>query len=243
MGNHTRNGCNHQAVGRRHVNGRANGRVPQRLAGRIDHGSQAGDDDADGPIDEADESFLVTGHREADPSDEMDMVSHKENGAADLSWQNWAKSEAYGLIHRQGSPDVPGNWRLAVPRWLLCYFNSPVKALAFTVILYWYGLDKHGKPRLRWRDKQRSLVLAKTYQELADEVGLRGSRRIERLLKDFRDKHRPLDYEPHGIGAGKKTYIWLNPKGILKAYRLGSKRAEQIEANRHDKSGGSKRAK
>ena len=69
----------------------------------------------------------------------------------------------------------------------------------------------------------------KTHQDFAAELGMVNSRRVEGLLKAFLDDNL-LDYDPcHGTGKGRTTRIWLKPEGIMAAYRLGCKRAEEAE--------------
>ena len=186
-------------------------------------------DDGDG--------FLV-GHVEDDDGEGKDDTS-RDASNVDLVGDDWDRSEAYRLIYQQGSALLPGNLNLAIPKWVLHYFQDSEKALLFAQILYWFGPGKHGTPRASRRDDLGRRALDKTHQDLADEVGMVNARRVEGMLKEFLDDNL-LDYDPcHGTGKGRTTRIWLKPEGILAAYRLGCQRAAEAEGRLHDKNGGS----
>ncbi len=184
------------------------------------------------------DGFLV-GHAEDDDSEGVGITPHDNISNIDLVGDDWDRSEAYRLIYQQGSALLSGNLNLAIPKWVLHYFQDSEKALLFAQILYWFGPGKHGTPRASRRDNLGRRALDKTHQDLADEVGMVNARRLEGLLKEFLDDNL-LDYDPcHGTGKGRTTRIWLKPEGILAAYRLGCQRAAESEGRLHDKNGGS----
>ena len=183
-------------------------------------GSDPGDDDGDNDPNSNDESFLLGGC----------VRGHDAQGAKPADeGGHWFKSKAYQAICRPGAGDLPGNYNIAVPMWLLYYFRDTERAVVFAQVLYWFSRSKHGKIRVtRWDDGRP--VVNKTHQELADEVGLKNPRRIEKHLKAFKAAHL-LDYDPHyGTGKGRTTRIWLNDAGVLKAYQAGCKKVEEMKA-------------
>ena len=172
-----------------------------------------------------DESFLVAGNEtDAGPA------------PVDAGDGGWFKSEAFRLVSRKGSKDLPGNFAIGVPQWCLWFFQDIELAAIFAQILYWFMRGEDGTIRVRRRDGEHRPVIDKTHRQLADELGLCNERRVEKALKVFKGKGL-LDYDPrYGTGKGRTTRIWLNPEGIQRAYLAG---CERIDEGLHDKTGGS----
>ena len=186
---------------------------------------------------DAGDGFLVGCDDDSD-GDDTDVTHDGDIRDVGFVANDWVESEAYEIIYQPGSKLQLGNLNSAIPKWVLHYFQNPEKALLFAQILYWFGPNNRGTPRASRRDDLRRRVLDKTHQEFTDELGLENSRRVEGLLKSFLDNNL-LDYDPcHGTGKGRATRIWLKPAGILAAYRLGCRRAEEAERRLHDKCGG-----
>lgn len=60
-----------------------------------------------------------------------------------------------------------------VPLWALSALNNPYQALVLAQVLYWFGRDRRGVPRVRRRDGEGNHWLAKSLEDLAGEVGLK----------------------------------------------------------------------
>lgn len=178
-----------------------------------------------------DESFLLAGvEADAGPA-----AADADEGVGD----DWFTSEAYRLVSAEGSDDLPGNFAIRVPKWCLGCFQDIERAVIFAQILYWLLPGKDGRIRARRRDREKRPVMDKTHRELADELGLRNERRIEKALKAFK-RDGLLDYDPrYGTGKGRTTRIWLVPEGIRRAYVAGCERIAKMERRPYDKNGGS----
>lgn len=177
-------------------------------------------------VDDSDESFVL-GDPAGDGLQQQGKVA--DDRPEDPAGDDWCASEAYRLVGLKGGADCPGNYWLGVPKWISHYFQDPEKAIVFAAIVYWFLPGRKDKPRATRRDKAGRVVLDKTHRQLADEVGIQNIRRVEKLLRAFKDEGL-LDYDPnHGVGAGRTTRIWLKPAGVLKAYHQGSRRAREIE--------------
>jgi hypothetical protein len=197
-----------------------------------------------------DESFLVNGHDNDGGSEASDAASCEDGEAVDQATDDWYGSEACQRISLPGSEALPGNRHLRIPQWVLYYFRNIEMAVVFAQLLYWFERTKDGKRRARRKDEQGRSVVDKTHRQLADELGIPNKRRVEDCLrffalkerkkmdkgKDKEDKQdaederiRLLDYRTTGIGKGRTTRIWLIPAGILEAYRIGCRRAEEAE--------------
>ena len=196
------------------------------------------DDEPDTPDEEdvAGEDFLLTKPAGARPVNRQDR-DRDCDAPEDSGDTEWYESETFRRITLDGSEELPGNRKIATPLWVLHYFNDAERALLFGQLLYWFGRTKNGRRRASRREDGRS-VIDKTHQELADEIGVRNKRRIEGHLKVFR-KAGLLDHRTIGYAKGKMTRIRLLPDGVARAYREGSRRAEEIQDARHDKYGGS----
>ena len=125
----------------------------------------------------ADESFLVV-------NDESDVEPAPQADADEVGEIGWFKSEAYGLVSRMGSADVPGNFKIGVPLWCLWYFAAIETAVVFSQILYWFLRAQNGRIRIRRWDGKGRPVIDKTHRQLADELGVRNARRIEKAAQD-----------------------------------------------------------
>jgi hypothetical protein len=169
----------------------------------------------------ADESFLVV-------DDESDVEPAPQADADEVGEIGWFKSEAYGLVSRMGSADVPGNFKIGVPLWCLWYFAAIETAVVFSQILYWFLRAQNGRIRIRRWDGKGRPVIDKTHRQLADELGVRNARRIEKALKTLKADGL-LDYDPrYGTGKGRTTRIWLIPEGVQRAYLAGCERLDKM---------------
>ena len=152
-------------------------------------------------------------------------------------YDDWYASDIFKLVSQNGPTAPPGNQRVAVPLWVLHYFDDCTLALVFGQILYWFGISSKGIPRARRRERSGVFVIDKTHRALADELGIRNPRRIEKALGKFRTLGL-IGYRVTGIGKGRTTRIWLCSEGVRIAYESGCDRLDEVEERQGDRNGG-----